>query len=159
MTLTLNRRARLPIKRCQTRRRPEGGPGRAIAKAGRIERMKILVIDDSRAMRRIVTRSIGQAGHSDHDIIEAENGRDALTLVKSEAPDLVLSDWHMPEMSGIELLRELNDAGIEVPFGFVTANATRDMVAQAEAAGAIFLLARPFTAEDMAEVLGVFSGA
>ncbi len=120
--------------------------------------MKILVVDDSRAMRRIVTRSIGQAGHSDHDILEAENGRDALVLVQSGAPDLVLSDWHMPEMSGIELLREINEAGIGVPFGFVTANVTRDMVAQAEAAGAIFMLARPFTAEDMAEVLGVFSG-
>ena len=121
--------------------------------------MKILVIDDSRAMRRIVTRSIGQAGHSDHDILEAENGRDALALIHGDAPDLVLSDWHMPEMSGIELLRELNAAGVEVPFGFVTANVTRDMVAQAEAAGAIFLLARPFTPEDMAEVLAVFSCA
>lgn len=121
--------------------------------------MKILVVDDSRAMRRIVTRSIGQAEHSDHDILEAENGRDALALIQGDPPDLVLSDWHMPEMSGIELLRELNNAGIAVPFGFVTANVTRNMVAEAEAAGAIFLLARPFTPGDMAEVLAVFSRA
>ncbi|MBE0565199.1 MAG: response regulator [Krumholzibacteria bacterium] len=119
--------------------------------------MKILVVDDSRAMRRIVTRTIGQAGYAEHDILEAENGRIALELVRSAAPDVVLADWHMPEMSGIELLRELKATGSTVPFGFVTANVTRDMVDQARAAGAVFLLARPFTAEDMAEVLSVFS--
>ena len=119
--------------------------------------MKILVVDDSRAMRRIVTRTIGQAGYADHDILEAQNGRDALDAIRADAPDVVLSDWHMPEMSGIELLRAMKAAGLEVPFGFVTANVTRGMVAEAEAAGAVFLLASPFTAEDMAEVLSVFS--
>lgn len=121
--------------------------------------VKILVVDDSRAMRRIVTRTIGQAGFVEHDIIEADNGRDALGLIRSAAPDIVLSDWHMPEMSGIELLRELNATGTPVPFGFVTANVTRAMVDEARQAGAVFLLARPFTPEDMAEVLSVFSFA
>ncbi len=121
--------------------------------------MKILVVDDSRAMRRIVTRTIGQAGYADSDIVEAENGTRALELIRVESPDLVLSDWHMPEMSGIELLRELNSGGGHVPFGFVTANVTRDMLTEAEQAGAVFLLARPFTAEDMAQVLSVFNFA
>jgi two-component system chemotaxis response regulator CheY len=119
--------------------------------------MKILVVDDSRAMRRIVTRTIGQAGYADHDILEAEDGVAALQMIHEHAPDLVLSDWHMPRMSGIELLKELNSEGAEVPFGFVTANVTRSMVDTAAAAGAVFMLVSPFTAEDMAEVLGVFS--
>ena len=134
-------------------------PQRKPAVAGKARPMKILVVDDSRAMRRIVTRTIGQAGYADCDILEAENGVLALDLIRADAPDLVLSDWHMPEMSGIELLRTLQAGDAPVPFGFVTANVTKDMLAEAEAAGAVFLLARPFTAEDMAEVLSVFSFA
>ncbi len=118
--------------------------------------MKILVVDDSRAMRRIVSRTIRQAGYTGHDIVEAENGREALTVVDAEKPDLILSDWHMPEMTGIEFLRELNAKGIEIPFGFVTSESTGDMVEAATEAGAMFLLAKPFTAEDMGQVLGAF---
>jgi len=118
--------------------------------------MKILVVDDSRAMRRIVSRTIRQAGYTGHDIVEAENGRQALEVVAAEKPDLILSDWHMPEMTGIEFLRALNEQGSEVPFGFVTSESTAEMVEAATDAGAMFLLAKPFTAEDMGQVLGAF---
>lgn len=118
--------------------------------------MKILVVDDSRAMRRIVSRTIRQAGYEGHDIVEAENGREALEVVKAENPDLILSDWHMPEMTGIEFLTALNAEGCEIPFGFVTSESTKEMVDQATEGGAIFLLAKPFTAEDMGQVLGIF---
>jgi two-component system chemotaxis response regulator CheY len=118
--------------------------------------MKILVVDDSRAMRRIVSRTIRQAGFEGHEIVEAENGREALEVVKAEKPDLILSDWHMPEMNGIEFLQALNEAGCEIPFGFVTSESTREMVELATEAGAMFLLAKPFTTEDMAQVLGAF---
>jgi two-component system chemotaxis response regulator CheY len=118
--------------------------------------MKILVVDDSRAMRRIVSRTIRQAGYEGHDIVEAENGREALEMAKAEKPDLILSDWHMPEMTGIEFLRSLNAEGIEIPFGFVTSESTAEMVDAATEAGALFLLAKPFTAEDMGQVLGAF---
>ncbi|UMG92955.1 response regulator [Nocardioides sp. TF02-7] len=82
--------------------------------------MKILIADDSRVMRQIVIRTLRQAGHGGHDILEAENGRVALELVRSESPDLVLSDWNMPEMTGIECLTALRAAGSPVAFGFVT---------------------------------------
>ncbi len=118
--------------------------------------MKILVVDDSRAMRRIVSRTIRQAGYEGHDIVEAENGREALAVVKAENPDLILSDWHMPEMNGIEFLTALNAEGYEIPFGFVTSESTKEMVDQATEGGAMFLLAKPFTAEDMGQVLGIF---
>jgi len=118
--------------------------------------MKILVVDDSRAMRRIVQRTIRQAGFDGHDITEAENGLMALEAVKNDPPDLILSDWHMPEMNGIDFLRALNAEGIEIPFGFVTSESTDDMLEQAAGAGAKFLLAKPFTPEDMKQALGAF---
>lgn len=118
--------------------------------------MKILVVDDSRAMRRIVARSIRQAGFEGHEILEAGNGREGLESVHSQQPDLVLSDWHMPEMTGIEFLQAMNAENLDIPFGFVTSESTADMVEQATEAGAVFLLAKPFTPDDMAQVLGVF---
>ena len=118
--------------------------------------MKILVVDDSRAMRRIMARTIRQAGFGGHEIVEAENGRQALETVRVQMPDLILSDWHMPEMTGIELLTSLNSEGLEIPFGFVTSESTKEMVDQAAQAGAMFLMAKPFTADDMGQVLGAF---
>ena len=109
--------------------------------------MKILVADDSRVMRQIVIRTLRQAGYDDHDIVEAEDGADALAKVGSEKPDLVLSDWNMPNKTGIELLRELRAQGITVPFGFVTSEGSPDMRALAEQAGALFVIAKPFTPE------------
>ena len=69
--------------------------------------MKILIVDDSKAMRMIVTRTLRQAGYGDHTFVEAVDGADGLAKVASEAPDLVLSDWNMPEVTGIEFLRAL----------------------------------------------------
>jgi two-component system chemotaxis response regulator CheY len=115
--------------------------------------MKILVADDSRVMRQIVIRTLRQAGYAGHDIVEAENGRQALELVHSETPDLVLSDWNMPEMNGIDLLAALRSGGSTVPFGFVTSEGSADMRARAEAGGALFLIAKPFTPESFDEAL------
>ena len=115
--------------------------------------MKILVADDSRVMRQIVIRTLRQAGHGGHDIVEAESGKQALEMVQTEAPDLVLSDWNMPEMNGIDLLQALRAAGSSVPFGFVTSEGSEDMRARAASAGALFLIAKPFTAESFEEAL------
>ena len=118
--------------------------------------MKILIVDDSRAMRRIIQRTLRQAGFKGHDIVEAENGAQGFDMVKSENPELILSDWHMPTMNGIEFKRALNEAGIETPFGFITSENTQEMRSLATEAGADFLLAKPFTPDDMAQVLGMF---
>ena len=115
--------------------------------------MKILIVDDSTAMRRIVRRCLRQAGFGNHDVVEAENGAVALDLVGREQPDLILADWNMPEMSGIELLNSLRSKGNTVTFGFITSEGTDAMRGKASAAGAAFLLAKPFTPEDMASVL------
>ena len=115
--------------------------------------MKILVTDDSRVMRQIVIRTLRQAGYDDHDIIQAGDGREALQLVGSEKPDLVLSDWNMPEMSGIECLEALRASGSQVPFGFVTSEGSPEMREKAASAGALFLIAKPFTEETFREAL------
>ena len=115
--------------------------------------MKIIVADDSKVMRQIVIRTLRQAGHGGHDIVEAENGRDCLEKVATEQPDLVLSDWNMPEMNGIDCLSALRASGSAVPFGFVTSEGSEDMRARAAAAGALFLIAKPFTAETFGEAL------
>ena len=115
--------------------------------------MKILVADDSKVMRQIVIRTLRQAGHSGHEIIEAENGRQAVELVHSEAPDLVLSDWNMPEMNGIDALAALRAGGNTVAFGFVTSEGSDEMRQRARQAGAAFLIAKPFTPEAFSEAL------
>jgi two-component system chemotaxis response regulator CheY len=116
--------------------------------------MKILVADDSKAMRMIVVRTLRQAGYSGHDIVEAENGREALEMAGKESPDLILSDWNMPEMTGIELLRALRGSGSTIPFCFVTSEGSEEMRTTAAQAGAVGLIAKPFTAESFAETLG-----
>ncbi len=120
--------------------------------------MKILVADDSRVMRQIVIRTLRQAGYDGHDVVEAEDGRDALEKVTSEAPDLVLSDWNMPEMTGIECLRALRASGSQVPFGFVTSEGSDEMRSTAASAGALFLIAKPFTPEAFDAVLAPVLG-
>ena len=115
--------------------------------------MKILVADDSRVMRQIVIRTLRQAGYDDHDIVEAEDGADALAKVGSENPDLVLSHWNMPNMTGIECLQALRSSGSQVPFGFVTSEGSPEMRDKAATAGALFLIAKPFTEDTFKEHL------
>ncbi len=116
--------------------------------------MKILIVDDSRAMRMIVTRTLRQAGFGDHEFLEAENGAEGLALVDSADPDLVLSDWNMPEVNGIEFLQALRSKGSAVRFGFVTSESTDAMRTLAAEAGALFLIAKPFTADTFVTALG-----
>ena len=115
--------------------------------------MKILIADDSRVMRQIVIRTLRQAGFDGHDLVEAENGKAALDKARAEEPDFVLSDWNMPEMTGIEFLRALRAAGLRTPFVFVTSEATSEMRETAAAAGALDLITKPFDAERFREAL------
>ncbi len=116
--------------------------------------MKILIVDDSTAMRMIVRKTLRLAGFEGHDFSECEDGVKALTAIKGACPDLVLSDWNMPNMTGIELLENLNKDGIAVKFGFITTEATPEMRARATTAGAKFLISKPFTPESFKEALG-----
>ncbi len=120
---------------------------------------KVLVVDDSKAMRMIVIRTLRQAGWGSLQVTEAANGAEALEAIRREAPDLVLCDWNMPEMTGIELLSKLNTEGPKVRFGFVTSEGTDSMRERARQEGALFLIAKPFTAETFGTALTPVLGA
>jgi two-component system chemotaxis response regulator CheY len=115
--------------------------------------MKILVVDDSKAMRMIVSRTLRQAGYDGAEVVEAENGVQALEAVNAHHPDLVLSDWNMPEMNGIDFLRALRASGNQTIFGFVTSEGSDDMRNLASSAGASFLVAKPFTPETFRDAI------
>lgn len=115
--------------------------------------MKVIVADDSRVMRQIVIRTLRQAGYDWFEVVEAVDGADALDKVWQHEPELVLSDWNMPNMTGIELLRALREQGNDVPFAFVTSEGSDEMRTIADEAGALFLVAKPFTAESFRDAI------
>lgn len=115
--------------------------------------MKILLVDDSKAMRIIVKRALKEAGYGRETIAEATNGDEAFNLIQADCPDLLLCDWNMPVTNGIELLEKINSAGYKLKVGFVTSECTEEMRARAVAAGAKFLIAKPFTADDIQNAL------
>jgi two-component system chemotaxis response regulator CheY len=108
-------------------------------------------------MRSIVRRQVAQAGFETAEIIEAENGQEALAAIESQPPDVVLCDWNMPIMTGIELLESLRANGVAIPFGFVTSESSADFKERAFDAGAAFMIAKPFTADDFIRCLAPFS--
>lgn len=115
--------------------------------------MKILVVDDSSVMRKLVTRSIRQAGFGEADVVEAEDGAMALDVARAEMPDVILADWNMPNMTGIEMLRALREEGDRVRVGFVTSESTGEIRAEASDAGASFFLTKPLDSELLAAAL------
>lgn len=118
--------------------------------------MKVVVADDSRVMRQIVIRTLRQAGYDWWEIEEAEDGAVALEKIRASQPDFVLSDWNMPEMTGIDLLRSLRSESNETPFAFVTSEGSPAMRQQADQAGALFLIAKPFTADIFRDTIDPF---
>ncbi|MCA9472454.1 MAG: chemotaxis response regulator CheY [Nitrospira sp.] len=115
--------------------------------------MKVLVVDDMSTMRRIVKNVLKQIGYS--DIAEAENGQDAMAKLKTGGFGLVVSDWNMPVMPGIELLRNVRaDADLKsLPFLMVTAEAQKENIIEAVQAGVSNYVVKPFTAEALQEKL------
>ena len=119
--------------------------------------MKILVVDDSKAMRSIVRKNIREAGFEASEIVECENGLEALEAIRASRPDIVFSDWNMPLMTGIELLEALRAEPCDVPFGFVTSESSADFKERAFDSGAAFMITKPFTADDFARCLAPYS--
>jgi len=105
----------------------------------------------------IVKRTIRKAGFTGHTFIEAANGAEAYRMITGDDdekhPDLVMSDWNMPRMTGIDLAERLQREDVVVPFGFVTSEGTKEMRERATNAGALFLIAKPFTVGAFEEAL------
>lgn len=116
-------------------------------------KIKVLVVDDFPTMRRIVKNLLKQLGFENID--EAEDGNMALNKMKSSSYGLVVSDWNMPNMEGIELLRNVRaDASLkDTPFLMVTAEAEKEKVIEAIKAGVDNYIVKPFTADILKEKL------
>ncbi len=116
--------------------------------------MRFLVVDDFSTMRRIVRNLLKELGFTNVD--EAEDGIVALGKLKSEKFDFVVSDWNMPNMTGIDLLRNIRtDAALKhLPVLMVTAEAKKENIIEAAKAGASGYVVKPFTAATLDEKLG-----
>jgi two-component system chemotaxis response regulator CheY len=121
--------------------------------------MKVLIVDDFATMRRILRNILKQIGFT--DINEADDGSTALKELRKEKYDLILSDWNMPEMPGIDLLNAIraDDELKGIPFVMITAEAQKDNIIGAVKAGVNSYVVKPFTAETIGEKLKkVFGG-
>ena len=117
---------------------------------------KILIVDDSNTMRKIVTRSLRQAGLDFDEILEAGDGLEALAVLRKEKVDLVLSDINMPNMDGLAFLREKSaDAALNgIPVVMITTEAGNDIIGEATALGALGSIKKPFTPDQIQETIG-----
>ena len=115
--------------------------------------IKILVVDDFATMRKIIKNILTQLGFK--DIIEADDGTTALELLKKQKVDLIISDWNMPKMSGIDLLKAVRaDENLkDIKFIMVTAEAQKENVVEAIKHGVNQYVVKPFTPETLKEKL------
>jgi two-component system chemotaxis response regulator CheY len=112
------------------------------------KQLKVLVVDDSKVMRGIIRKMLGSGGV---EVLEAADGRQALEVLAAGAVDCIISDWNMPRMKGIDLLRCVRGSGslARIPFVMVTAEALAGNMAEADAAKVSSYLTKPFTADDL----------
>ncbi len=111
-----------------------------------------MVVDDSRAIQAIVSRVIEDCGYPDVEVRRAADGEEALSLLPDFTPQLMITDWHMPRVSGLELLQTLRQLGqTSVKVGFVTTESRPAMLEQARTNGAAFIVNKPFRDDELIE--------
>ena len=114
-------------------------------------RMRFLVVDDSSTMRRIIINTLNKLGHK--DITEASNGREGVERLAAADVDVIITDWNMPEMSGIEFVRAIraHDKYKSIPVLMVTTNAAQNDIVEAVKAGISNYVVKPFTPDVLKE--------
>ncbi len=113
--------------------------------------MKVLVADDSGVMRKIIIRSLNAVGVT--DVVEAADGAEGWDQLQANPVDLVLTDWNMPNVSGMEFLRKIRESGSDLPVIMVTTEAEKAKVIEAIQAGVTDYLCKPFESEELREKL------
>jgi two-component system chemotaxis response regulator CheY len=115
--------------------------------------MHVLIVDDSSVMRKIVERSLRQAGLESMVVLEAGSGVEGLQVLNGQSVNLILSDINMPSMDGLEFLRQLRSQNLAdgVPVVMITTESSEEHVKQAILAGAQGYIRKPFTAEQVKE--------
>lgn len=117
---------------------------------------KVLIVDDSSTMRKIVTRSLRQAGLDFEAILEAGDGQEALQILGGETVDLILSDINMPNMDGLTFLKEkaANAAIKDIPVVMISTETGSDIIGEAKSLGAVGAIKKPFTPDQVNETIG-----
>ncbi len=117
--------------------------------------MKALIVDDSQIMRRIIVSVLKKAGVN--DIAEVSNGQEALdALAQDKEIALVLLDWNMPVMTGIETLKHIRTTNKQLPIVMVTTESEKEKVVEAIKAGANDYMLKPFNPQDVLDKLQKF---
>ena len=116
----------------------------------------ILIVDDSSTMRKIISRSLRQAGLPVDDILEGGDGIEGLNVLQTSGKtvDLILSDINMPNMDGLEFVKAVRANGFSMPIVMITTEGGEDVIADAIARGAKDSIKKPFTPEQLNEKLG-----
>jgi two-component system chemotaxis response regulator CheY len=114
----------------------------------------VLVVDDSGTMRKIIIRALNSVGFS--DVVEAADGTEGCAAFQHGSFQLVMTDWNMPNKSGIELTRDIRATGSKVPIFMVTTEGEKGRVLEALQAGITDYLVKPFTADALREKLGKY---
>ncbi|MDE2594901.1 MAG: response regulator [Burkholderiales bacterium] len=106
---------------------------------------RFLIVDDSRAIQAIVRRVVESCHYPNADIRVAANGEEALKILETFTPQLVITDWHMPKVSGLELLQSMRQSGMmDIKVGFITTESSEVLLNQARTNGATFVINKPF---------------
>lgn len=116
----------------------------------------VLIVDDSNTMRKIVSRSLRQAGIDFDQILEAGDGQEALDVLGANQVDVVLSDINMPNMTGLEFLKAKaeDDSIKEIPVVMISTETGADIIDEAKSYGAKGAIKKPFTPDLINEILG-----
>ena len=119
---------------------------------------KVLIIDDSAVMRKIIQRNIQQSGLLVDEFVEAGDGREGLEKVTANNIDLILCDWNMPNMTGIDFVKALRGSGQtnKIPIVMVTTEGGESKIEEAKNSGANGYLTKPFTPDQLKAKLGNF---
>ena len=117
------------------------------------ETRKVMVVDDSSVMRQIIKNNLKQLGFEITNLLDAEDGEEALQKINQGDVDLVISDWNMPKMTGIDFLKAIrsDEALKELPFLMVTSEADKEKIMEAVQAGVNQYIVKPFNANQLEE--------
>ena len=111
-----------------------------------MEQRKVLVVDDEAQIRKVLTRHLEKEGYA---VNTAQDGSEALELIRKDPPDLVISDLKMPEMTGVQLLEEIRKFAPQLPFILLSSAATPEEVERARQLGISDYIPKPFDFDDL----------
>lgn len=111
--------------------------------------MKILIVDDSSTMRRIIINTLSRIGYT--DVVEGENGKNGLEKLGQGGVEMIITDWNMPEMDGLEFVKTVRAQNAGIPILMVTTNAAKEDIVEALQAGVNNYVVKPFTPETLKE--------